>query len=90
MTSEIGIRALQQHASDAVARAVSGETLVITDRGRPVARLTALGGSTLEQLLAAGLARAPRRSLQELPGPLPAAAGPTLSELLQQQRESER
>lgn len=90
MASEIGIRALQQHASDAVARAAAGEPLVITDRGRPVARLTALGGSSLEQLLAASLARAPRRALRDIPAPLPRAAGQTLGELLQQQRESER
>lgn len=35
----IGIRELQQHASRWVRRAASGETLEITDRGRPVARL---------------------------------------------------
>ncbi|MHB1242422.1 MAG: type II toxin-antitoxin system Phd/YefM family antitoxin [Gaiellaceae bacterium] len=35
----IGIRELRQHASRWVRRAAAGETLEITDRGRPVARL---------------------------------------------------
>ena len=36
--SEVGIRALKQNASAVVAEAASGETVTITDRGRPVAR----------------------------------------------------
>ncbi|NOX31973.1 MAG: type II toxin-antitoxin system prevent-host-death family antitoxin, partial [Actinobacteria bacterium] len=34
-TSEVGIRALKQNASAVVAEAAAGETVTITDRGRP-------------------------------------------------------
>lgn len=58
-----GIRELKQNASAVVARAASGESITITDRGRPVARLTPLEQSTLDRLVASGAARAPRHSL---------------------------
>lgn len=40
--SEVGIRALKQNASAVVAEAAAGETVTITDRGRPVAQTTAI------------------------------------------------
>ncbi|MGI8757140.1 MAG: type II toxin-antitoxin system Phd/YefM family antitoxin, partial [Acidimicrobiales bacterium] len=39
MDESVGIRELQQHASKVVARISAGEEIVITDRGRPVARM---------------------------------------------------
>jgi len=89
MTSRVGIRALQQHASDTVRRVADGETVVITDRGRPVATLVPIRASGMEQLIASGLVREARRKLSELPEPLP-AGGPLLSHLLAEQREDER
>lgn len=35
----IGVRELRQHASRYLARVANGESLEVTDRGRPVARL---------------------------------------------------
>lgn len=90
MTSRVGIRALQQHASDTVRRVADGETVVITDRGRPVATLVPIRASGLEQLIASGLLREARRRLSDLPAPLPAIAGPSLTYLLAEQREDER
>ena len=40
--SEVGIRALKQNASAVVAEAAAGETVTITDRGRPVAQMAAI------------------------------------------------
>ncbi|WP_231494786.1 type II toxin-antitoxin system Phd/YefM family antitoxin [Cellulomonas sp. KRMCY2] len=57
--TQVGIRALKQNASAVVAHAAAGETVTITDRGRPVAQLTAIPSSRLQQLLNAG-APAPR------------------------------
>jgi prevent-host-death family protein len=90
MAEEVGIRALQQHASAAVRRAAEGETLVITDRGRPVARLVPITASPIEQLLAEGLARVATRDPRDLPPPLPALVGPSLSELLEEERRHAR
>jgi prevent-host-death family protein len=50
----IGVRELRQHASRYLARVVQGETLEVTDRGRPVARLVPLHGDGWDDLVAAG------------------------------------
>jgi len=84
---EIGIRALKQNASRVVADVVAGEEVVITDRGRPVARLTPLVVSRLQYLIEAGLARPARRDITELPAPEP---GGDLSGTLQRMRDDER
>lgn len=85
--TEVGIRALKQNASAVVAEARSGETVTITDRGRPVARMTALPRSRLQALLDAGRARVGRRHLDELTPPSP---GPSLSTELAAMRDAER
>lgn len=85
----IGIRELKQNASAVVARAAAGELLLVTDRGRPVARLVPLGLSRVEEMVRAGIARPSRRPLSELPHP----EGPTsteLSDALLHDRESQR
>ena len=38
----VGVRALKQNASAVVAEAAAGETITITDRGRPVAQVVPL------------------------------------------------
>ena len=85
--SEVGIRALKQNASAVVAEAAAGETVVITDRGRPVAQLTPIPTSPLQRLIAAGAARPPRRDISQLPIP---EVGPPLSRELAAMRDAER
>ena len=85
--SEVGIRALKQNASAVVATAAAGEPVTITDRGRPVAQLTALPSSRLETLLAAGRGRRARRDVTALSAP---DAGPDLSGELAAMRDAER
>lgn len=85
--SEIGIRALKQNASAVVAQASAGETVMITDRGRPVARMTAIPTSRLQALLDAGHARAPRYSFKDLAAP---KLGPDLSADLKAMKDDER
>lgn len=84
---DVGIRALKQNASAVVAEAAAGETVTITDHGRPVALLTPLPASTMERLLQQGRLRPARRSLETLPMPAP---GPDLSGELQRMRDAER
>jgi prevent-host-death family protein len=50
----IGVRELRQHASKYLARVALGETLEVTDRGRPVARLVPVTADAWEDLLASG------------------------------------
>ena len=85
--SEVGIRALKQNASAVVAEAAAGETVTITDRGRPVAQMTAIPRTRLAALIEAGHARPPRRELAGLPAPEP---GPDLSAVLAGMRDDER
>lgn len=85
----IGIRELKQNASAAVARAAAGEALVVTDHGRPVARLVPLGVSRTSALVIAGRARPPRLPLADLPRP-EGAPSTALSEALGQDREDQR
>ncbi|MCL2394404.1 MAG: type II toxin-antitoxin system prevent-host-death family antitoxin [Acidimicrobiaceae bacterium] len=50
----IGVRELRQHASRYVARVAKGETIEVTDRGRPVALLVPNPGDQWELLIASG------------------------------------
>lgn len=86
----IGVRELRQHASQYLARVAKGETLEVTDRGRPVARLTPVPVDTWEELIASGRVM-PAENPGDILGiePLPPAGRP-LSEILAEMRESER
>ena len=87
MSAEVGIRALKQNASAVVARASAGEVITITEHGRAVAQLVPLPATTLDGLIAAGLARPASRSISDLPRP---KKGPPISPVLQEMRDSER
>lgn len=67
----VGIRELRQRASDLLRRVERGETIEITNRGRPVALLGPLPeGSALERLRAAGEIEPASGDLDDLPEPL--------------------
>ena len=85
---KVGIRALKQNASAVVAEAAAGETVTITDRGRAVARMTAIGVPRLRALIEAGDARPAQTSIAEVPEPV--AAGLSLSSDVAKARDDER
>jgi prevent-host-death family protein len=88
--ARIGIRELRQNASEYVRRAESGETIEITDRGRPAARLTPLPkqGGLIDRLIAEGRAKPATGNIADLPTPRPLPPGsPSLSEILDELRE---
>lgn len=88
----IGVRELRQHASRYLARVASGESIEVTDRGRPVALIVPLPqGGSLARLLAEGRARSATGSLVDLPSPRrPAPGRPLPSEVLAAMRAEER
>ena len=49
----IGVRELRQHASRYLARVAGGETLEVTDRGRPVALLVPVTADSWNDMIAA-------------------------------------
>jgi prevent-host-death family protein len=77
MTS-VGVRELRQRASELLRRVEDGESIEITDRGRPIAMLTPLPVDPLERLLAAGDLQPSDGDIGDLPQPLvvPGDAGP--------------
>lgn len=88
----IGIRDLRQDASRHLRQVERGETLQVTDRGRPVALIVpAHAADPLERLAATGrLARA-QGDLLDLGEPLPARRGVQIpSEILAHARADER
>jgi prevent-host-death family protein len=87
-----GIRELRQRASELLRRVEAGETIEITDRGRPVAVLAPLPSQRpLERLRATGDLAPARANLSDLPAPLPLAAGQEApSRVLERLRRDER
>jgi len=75
MTS-VGVRELRQRASELLRQVQRGETIEITDRGRPVALLGPVPeGGPLARLREAGQVRAAAGELEDLPEPLRLDAG---------------
>jgi prevent-host-death family protein len=70
MTS-VGVRELRQRASELLRLVALGESVEITDRGRPVALLTPLpAGTALDRMRAAGEIEAATEDPNDLPEPL--------------------
>jgi prevent-host-death family protein len=88
----VGIRELRQRASELLRRVAAGETIEVTDRGRPVALLTPLPeAGPLERLRAAGEVSPATADLGQLPAPLPLEPGQELpSAVLAGLRRDER
>jgi len=91
MTS-IGVRELRQRASEYLRRVEAGETLEVTDRGRPIALLTPIPApDPLARLRAAGEVSEGEGELDELPEPLTIEPGHELpSSVLARLRRDER
>lgn len=91
MTS-IGIRELRQRASEYLRRVEAGETLEVTDRGRPIALLTPIPRvPPLEQLRASGGLVESEGDIDDLPEPLELAPdGEAPSSVLMRLRSDER
>lgn len=83
MTARMGIRELREGISRAIRRVRAGETIEVTDRGRPVARLVPLMPSSpdLERLIEEGKLHPPT-ARGPLPEPLDLPATMTPEEAL--------
>ena len=91
MTS-VGVAELRQRASELLRRVEAGETIEITDRGRPVAMLGPLPAlSPLERLRLSGDVTPATVRLEDLPPPLKLKPGQELpSKILERMRQDER
>jgi prevent-host-death family protein len=85
MTVEVGIRELRANLSAFVDRVKSGEDVILTERGRPVARITQPGGplSRLNELIAQGRVTPPKRPKRPINTKgLPRPVGGTVTDIL--------
>ncbi len=85
----IGVRELRQYASRYLARVANGESLQVTDRGRPVALLVPVGNDQWQTLLASGRVTPPADQTDALNEP-PSDYGIDGSVRLAEMREGER
>jgi prevent-host-death family protein len=82
---EVGVRELRNHLSQFLARVEAGKEVVVTDRGRAVARLGPISGErTIDRLIASGLVTPARTRKSALPPPIVIAG--TVSDLVADQR----
>lgn len=66
---EVGVRELKNNLSRYLDRVRDGGEVIVTDRGRPVARISALDhdADRLASLIAAGVVRPPKRPTRRPP-----------------------
>jgi prevent-host-death family protein len=87
----VGVRELRQRASELLRLVERGETVEITDRGRPVALLSPLpNGSPLERLHLAGDIDSATGDIDDLPPPLTQHGREPPSAVLARLRQHER
>lgn len=84
--TSVGVRELKNHLSTYLRLVGDGGEVVVTDRGRPVARLVAVDGPTdrLQALIDAGLVQPAPAARRPLPTPIKTKG--TVSDLVAEQR----
>lgn len=85
----IGIKELRDTLSKQLAKVKEGETITVTDHGKPVAKIVPAGEPNIvDRLIAEGRATPPKRPKRSaLPEPLPPLKGDkTLTDILMEMR----
>ena len=84
---EVGVRDLKNNLSRDLDRVKRGEQIIVTEHGKPIARLTAVDESTdrLAALVASGAVRPPTSRQRTRPGQRIKAKG-SVSDLVEEQR----
>ena len=83
--AEVGVRQLRDHLSRYLEHVQSGEHVVVTDRGRAIARLVPMDGErTIDRLVAEGVVTPAEQPVRRRPTPLRTAG--SVSDLVADQR----
>ena len=83
--TEVGIRELRDHLSRYLDRVQDGEEVVVTDRGRAIARVLPMDGErTIDRLIAQGLVTPAMQGRRARPKPLKTTG--SVSDLVAEQR----
>ncbi|MDR9396595.1 type II toxin-antitoxin system prevent-host-death family antitoxin [Pontimonas sp.] len=91
--NHVGLRQLGQNVSRVLERVKRGEVLVVTEFGKPIAKISPVGEPrTLEEAVEMGQVTPPTADLRDFlaRGPLPSADGEPLSDILERMRRDER
>lgn len=85
-TTTVGVRELKANLSRFLGQVRDGGEVVVTDHGKPVARIIGFGAPTdrLADLIARGVAHPPKRASRSLPKRVKATG--SVSELVAEQR----
>lgn len=86
----VGVRELRQNASAVLRDVKAGETVTVTEHGRPVARIVPYKMSPLEQAIANGEVRLPTKPTHSFKVPSPKPDGPSSAEILADVRGYDR
>jgi len=90
MAVEVGIRELRSNLSSWLERAAAGEDVIVTERGKPKARLSAVTGkSTFDRMIEEGRItppRSPRSPVDFSRLPRLRGEGPTMSDYVIENR----
>ena len=90
VTTRMGIRQLRDNLTATIRRVRAGETIEVTHDGEPVALLTPYPRSRIDELIASGRVRPAKRPLYPLPKRVPVTGPMTASEVLEEDRTSDR
>ena len=83
--AEVGIRELRDHLSRYLDEVQQGNDVIVTDRGRAIARILPMSGeTTLDRLIREGRVTAAKSRVRRLPTPIKAKG--TVSDLVAEQR----
>ena len=83
--AEVGIRELRDHLSKYLEQVQAGDEVVVTDRGRAVARILPIHGErTIDRLIREGKVTPAKRRTRRRPTPMKTAG--TVSDLVAEQR----
>lgn len=88
MATRVGIRELRDNLTALMRRVRDGETIEVTHHGKPVAVISPAEDDWYAHLVATGRVIPAKKSMSELPPPLPAVEGKTLFEILMEERDS--
>ncbi|GAB3051458.1 hypothetical protein GCM10027053_08660 [Intrasporangium mesophilum] len=84
--AQVGVRELKAHLSAQLERVKAGQTVIVTERGRPIAEIRPVGAiGVLDELIASGLATRGTQS-RWLPETLVSPSGSVVEVLLEERR----
>ena len=84
---DVGIRELRASLSRYLERVKAGEEIVVTEHGKPVARLVPMNGERkIDRLIREGVVRPARSRTGRLPEPIRLKSGATVSDIVIEQR----